>query len=70
MKFTRILKQQNLKQQTIAQQLNVSQQCISRWCCGKSIPNIHNMQKLAIALDVDLKTILECFYGGPNEIEI
>lgn len=50
--------------------IGVTGEAICQYEKNKRIPNIHNMQKLAQALDVDLKTILECFYGGPNEIEI
>ena len=62
--------QKNLTQAKLASMIQSHQTLISKYEKNLSKPSVKNMQKLAIALDVDLKTILECFYGGPNEIKI
>lgn len=59
-----------LTQQDLAKALQVRQSTISYWERGVFIPNQPTMQKLAEVLNVDLVTILACFYGKPKEVEI
>lgn len=37
----------NLTQQEVAEQLYVTRQCISRWESGKTLPDIHSLEKLS-----------------------
>lgn len=58
-----------MTQLELANLLAVKRTTVSMWETCKSKPKIETMQKLAEVLNVDLVTILACFYGEPKEIE-
>ena len=52
----------------LAEKLGVHQTLISQWCCGKCLPNIHMIKKLAQALHTDYTVIIEAL-GDAEEKE-
>jgi len=65
-----IVTDRKLSQAHIADKMKVSQQCVSKWFSGKSIPNVSNMETLALVLGVPLDDLLACFYKKPDEVEL
>jgi len=59
--FKTFLQDKGITQNELAKRLNLSQASISLWVTKKNFPRFETMQKLAVALDVDLQTIIECF---------
>ena len=70
MTLKKIIEDRGLKNVFIAKQIGKSKATISSYINGYRIPKIETMQKLAEVLNVDLVTILACFYGEPKEVEI
>ena len=56
-----ILKQKKVTQQVVAQKLGVSQQLVSFWCTGAREPQIRLLKPLSKILNVEVKTIVDCF---------
>ena len=59
-----------LTQIELANKLGIRQSTLSYWELGKTIPTRNKLEELAKALDVDVATIIACFYGEPKEIEL
>lgn len=70
MELKTLRKQKLLTQSELAEKLNVRQSTVSYWELKKSVPPQKTLKLLAQALDVDVSTIIGCFYEEPKEIEI
>ena len=66
--FKTLIKEKGETQITLAEKLGVHQTLISQWCCGKCLPNIHMIKKLAKALHTDYTVIIEAL-GDAEEKE-
>jgi DNA-binding Xre family transcriptional regulator len=58
MKIWRLLDQKNLKPIDLKDEFNVTVQAIYKWLWGKSFPNLQQLVKLAVILEVNLNDLL------------
>lgn len=56
-----------MTQEELATQLHVVRQTVSKWEKGLSVPDAQMLQKLADALDTDVRTLLGSTVEIPNE---
>ena len=42
----------------LAEQLNVNQTTVSKWCTNVSQPDLYTLSKIALLLEVDIRTLL------------
>ena len=61
---------QNLKQSELAEMVEVSSQHISHVECGKTIPSLQLMIKLAVALNADLNDLLNIPAPTPSNFPV
>lgn len=69
MNLIQLRKAKGLTQSKLASKINCHQTMISKIENSKTTPSFIVMENLAIALDVDLQTIVECFAKKEEEKE-
>ncbi len=52
-----LIKRKGLTQRSVAQKIGISENSINQWIIKRSYPSIENIVKLAIILEIDLKTL-------------
>ena len=60
-------KHKGMTQEELATQLHVVRQTVSKWEKGLSVPDAQMLQKLADALDTDVRTLLGSTVEAPDE---
>ena len=59
--FKKLIKEKELTQKYIAFKFKITQSLVSQWCSGKCEPSIRQLKPLCEILNIDLKTLVECF---------
>lgn len=50
----------HMTQAELAEKIHVTNKAVSKWENGRGLPDIDNMQELAVALELNLQELLEC----------
>ena len=58
MNFKELTIKCNFNQNSLSQYLNTSQQCISSWFCGRTTPNLTNIEKLKKVFNCSYDTLI------------
>lgn len=53
-----VLAETRRKNKWLAEHLNKDESTISQWCSNSRQPSLENLQKIAFALDIDIKELL------------
>ncbi|MBI5893984.1 MAG: helix-turn-helix domain-containing protein [Deltaproteobacteria bacterium] len=70
MRMKELRKNQGLSQEQLAEKVDISSKYVSRVEMGYSFPSLDTLEKLASALNVELKDFFEFSHKTPNQKEL
>ena len=53
-----VLEEKGVKQTWLAEQLGKDESTISQWCSNARQPSLENLHKIALALEIDIRELL------------
>lgn len=60
----------HMTQAELAEKIHVTNKAVSKWENGRGLPDIDNMQELAVALELNLQELLECHVYQKEEEKV